>query len=203
MKLFLQTFLRLVVYGLIMLGCSALIELDFKNGSANENDIIELSQHLVLLFSIIVGLVATAITKTHKVFMLLLSLFISIHLVREFDAWFDSHVPALGWFPFVIVILIVALIILIKNFKAFSEQLKTLQNTLGIGILLIALANLHVFTRFYGKPSIWKSIMGDNYLYQVERISEESVELVAYTMIFIAMLELLLFVKNRTAINEN
>lgn len=199
MKTFLQSiFLRFLIYALIMFGCATLIELDFKNGSSNENDIIEISQHLVLLFSIVVGILAASLTKTHKVLMVLLSLFITIHLVREFDAWFDSHFPSIGWFPFVVVILLLALVIIIKYFKAFLNQINSIKNTLGLGILLISLANLHVFTRFYGKPSSWRSIMGDNYLYQVERISEESVELVAYTMIFIAMIEMWLFVKNST-----
>jgi hypothetical protein len=128
--------------------------------------------------------------------MSVFSLFIGMHLIREFDAWFDFQFPALGWFPFVLVLAAILLVILIKNFQAFVLQIKTLKTTAGFGILLISLANLHVFTRLYGKPSNWDNIMGDKYLYSVERISEESVELIAYMMILIAMTELFIFVKN-------
>lgn len=195
MKTFLFTFLRFLVYAIVMLGCSMLIELDFKNGSANENDVIEIAQHIVLLVIIIIGFLSVLTNKSHQVFMAILSLFITAHLIREHDAWFDFHFPSIGWFPFVVILIIISVAILIKKFKLFIEQTNALRNTLGFGILLIALVNLHVFTRFYGKPSIWKSIMGDNYLYQVERISEEAVELVAYTMMFIAMVELFFQVK--------
>ncbi len=195
MKSFLFTFLRFVAYALIMLGCSVLIELDFKNGSANENDVIEVSQHIILFVIIIIGFLSVLTNKSHQVFMAILSLFITAHLIREHDAWFDSHFPSIGWFPFVVVLIIISVAILIKKFKSFIEQTNSVRNTLGFGILLIALANLHVFTRYYGKPSSWRAVMGDNYLYQVERISEETVELVAYTMMFIAIVELFFQVK--------
>lgn len=190
MKLIFRSILRFLIYGFLIFMCSHIIEQDFINGTANEDGIIEFYQHIILLVCVAIGFIFLSISKHHKVFMLILSLFISIHLIREFDAWFDHHFPALGWFPFVVVILVVMLIIIIKNFKTLIKQINYFRSTMGFGILLLALAKLHIFTRIYGKPSNWKSIMGDNYLYQVERISEESVELVAYTMILIAMSEL-------------
>lgn len=198
MKILFYSFLKLLFYGLLLFGSSSIIELDFINGSSNENDFIELAQHSILIITILTGFIAAAIFKTHRILMVLLSLFILIHLEREFDAWFDVHLPEIGWFPTVIVTLFLAIFILLKNKSIFSNQIKSVYNTLGFGILLIALAFLHVFTRVYGKPSNWKSIMGDNYLYQVERISEESVELVAYTMILIAFLELFFFIKKES-----
>ncbi len=195
MKLLLQSILRLFGYALLIFICSYIIEIDFKDGNANEDGLIELSQHFTLLTCVLIGFFSLVYTKKHKVFMLILSLFIAIHLIREFDAWFDSHFPALGWFPFVAVVLVTMLVIIVKNFQIFIEQINEASTTMGFGILLLALAKLHIFTRIYGKPSNWDAIMGDNYLYQVERISEESVELVAYTMILIAMIELFIHSK--------
>ncbi len=195
MKLFFQSILRLIGYALLIFICSYIIELDFKDGSANEEGLIEFSQHIILLFCVLIGFFNLFYTKQNKVFTLLLSLFIAIHLIREFDAWFDGQFPALGWFPFVAVVLVIMLVIIVKNFQIFIEQINEVSTTMGFGILLLALAKLHIFTRIYGKPSNWDAIMGDNYLYQVERISEESVELVAYTMILIAMIELFITAK--------
>jgi len=196
MKSILITFARLLLYAFLMFLCTVPIEADFDLGQVNESGAIEYAQHSVLFLAVLIGFISLAFTKHYKIFMSALSLFIGIHLIREFDAWFDDVFPSLGWFPFVLVIVFAAIILIIINFKSFINQFKSIIQTLGFGILLISLANLHVFTRLYGKPSNWDNIMGDNYLYSVERASEESVELVAYMMILIAVVELFIFVKN-------
>ena len=195
MKPIIVSFLRLLVYCVLMYLCTLPMEADFKIGEAGESNSIEFAQQSILLITVLVGFLSLLYTKEYKSFMSVFSLFIGMHLIREFDAWFDSQFPQLGWFPFVLVIAVIVLVILIKNFKSFIIQIKNLKYTAGFGILLISLANLHVFTRLYGKPSNWDNIMGDKYLYSVERISEESVELIAYMMILIAMTELFIFVK--------
>lgn len=195
MKPVIISFIRLLVYGLLMYLCTIPMEADFKIGQANESNAIEFAQHSLLFISILIGFISIFYTKHFRSFMSILSLFIAMHLVREFDAWFDLHFPQLGWFPFALVLAVILLVILIKNFKPFIIQIKTLKLTAGFGILLISLANLHVFTRIYGKPSNWVNVMGDKYLYSVERISEESVELIAYMMILIAVTELFIFVR--------
>ena len=195
MKSILITFIRLLFYAFLMFLCTIPIEADFELGQANESGAIEMAQESILFITILIGFMSLAFTKHFKTFMSALSLFIGMHLIREFDAWFDDVFPALGWFPFVLVLLFIIIVILFKNLKFFLNQFKTLSHTLGFGILLISLVNLHVFTRLYGKPSNWDNIMGDKYLYSVERASEESVELVAYMMILIAVIELFIFVK--------
>jgi len=195
MKPIIVSFLRLLVYCVLMYLCTLPMEADFKIGKADESNSIEFAQQSILLITVLIGFLSLLYTTKYKSFMSVFSLFIGMHLIREFDAWFDGQFPQLGWFPFVLVIAVILLVILIKNFKSFITQIKNLKYTAGFGILLISLANLHVFTRLYGKPSNWDNIMGDKYLYSVERISEESVELIAYMMILIAMTELFIFVK--------
>ena len=196
MKPVILSFVRFLIYCGLMFLCTIPMEADFEIGRANESNAIEFAQQSILLITVLLGFISLFYTKNFKIFMSVLSLFMAMHLIREFDAWFDIQIPQLGWFPFVLVLAVVLLVILIKNFRPFINQIKTLKITAGFGILLVSLANLHVFTRIYGKPSNWDNIMGDKYLYSVERISEESVELVAYMMILIAMTELFIFVKN-------
>lgn len=195
MKALIKSILRLAIYAVLFYLCTIPIEADFFIGEANETNSIEFAQQSILLISILVGFTSLAYTTKYRSFMSVMSLFIGLHLIRELDAWFDSHIYNIGWFPYVLVLAIIMLFIFIKNFKAFTAQLKSLSHTAGFGILLVSLANLHVFTRIYGKPSNWDNIMGENYLYSVERASEESVELVAYMMILIAVTELFIFVK--------
>lgn len=195
MKPLIISLLRFLIYLVLMFLCTIPIEADFKIGQANETNAIEFAQQSILLIAIFIAFMSLVYSRRHRTFMLILSLFLSMHLIRELDAWFDSHIFNLGWFPYVLVIAIVLIGVLIKNFKSFLKQIKSLSNTLGFGILLISFANLHVFTRLYGKPSNWHNIMGDKYLYSVERASEESVEIVAYMMILIAVVELFIFVK--------
>ena len=200
MKALVISFIRLSIYAFLMFLCSIPIEADFKIGQVNESNAIEFAQQSILFISILMGFMSLAYSKHYKVFMSVLSLFLGMHLIRELDAWFDNVIPAIGWFPFVLVLALIIVVILIKNFQSFVNQLKMFSHTLGFGILLISLANLHVFTRLYGKPSNWDNIMGDKFLYSVERASEESTELVAYMMILIAVIELFIFVKKDKSI---
>ena len=193
MNALITSFVRLLIYCVLMFLCTLPMEADFMVGQAFENNSIEFAQQSLLFIAVLVGLMTLVYKNNYKTFMAVLALFILMHLIREFDAWFDKYLG--GWFPYVLGVAAILLTILIKNFKLFLEQLKTLSHTLGFGILLVSLANLHVFTRIYGKPSNWDNIMGDKYLYSVERISEEAVELIAYMMILIAVVELFIFVK--------
>ncbi|MBS3738823.1 hypothetical protein [Mesohalobacter halotolerans] len=201
MKAIIKPIIRLAIYAVLFYLCTIPIEADFLIGQANESNAIELAQQSILLITIILGFISLAYTAQYKTFMAVMSLFIGLHLIRELDAWFDTHIFNIGWFPYVVVLAIVMFYILIKNLKSFSNQIKSLSHTAGFGIFLISLANLHVFTRIYGKPSNWDNIMGQNYLYSVERASEESVELIAYMMILIAVIELFIFVKRDKILN--
>jgi hypothetical protein len=40
-----------------------------------------------------------------------------------------------------------------------------------------------IFSRFMGIPDFWHIVLNKNYLRDVERMAEESIELVGYTMI--------------------
>jgi hypothetical protein len=182
--------------------CTIPIEEDFLLGVANESNLIEYSQQTLLFLSFTIGFISLKFTKNYRIFMSAISLFLVMHLIRELDAWFDGLMPQIGWFPFVLIIIIITVFILIKNFITFLKELESVSHSLGFGVLLISLANLHVFTRIYGKPANWRNILGDQYSYNVERASEESVELVAYMMIFIAMIELFIYVKNKKALSE-
>lgn len=196
MKSILITFLRFVLYCFLMFLCWIPIDNDFKLGKANESNMIEYAQHGILFIAVFLAFVPVVIFKHYKVFMAALGLFIILHIIREFDAWFDGLFPAIGWFPFVVVVLILLLLLVVKNFKTLLVELDVIKNTIGFGIVLIGLANLHVFTRLYGKPSNWRNILGENYSYNVERASEESVELVAYTILLIGIIELVIFLKS-------
>ena len=201
MKALINPVIRLAIYAVLFYLCTIPIEADFLIGQANETNAIEIAQQSILLICILVGFLSLAYTSKYRTFMAVMSLFIGLHLVRELDAWFDSHIFNLGWLPYILVLAVIMLFIFIKNLKSFSIQIKSLSHTAGFGIFLVSLANLHVFTRIYGKPSNWDNIMGQNYLYSVERASEESVELIAYMMILIAVVELFIFVKRDKILN--
>lgn len=197
MKSLLTNFIRFAIYCVLMFLCTIPIEADFLLGEANESNMIEYSQQTLLFLSFTIGFISLIFSKNFRIFMSTLSLFLVMHLIRELDAWIDGLMPEIGWFPFVLLVIITIVVILFKNFKTFLKELENISHSLGFGVLLISLANLHVFTRIYGKPANWRNILGDQYSYNVERASEESVELVAYMMIFIAMIELFIFVKNK------
>lgn len=71
-------------------------------------------------------------------------------------------------------------------------MLERVANSFAFGLVLIGGLLLHVFSRIYGLPALWQSLMGDNYMRSVSRVSEEGIELMAYGIIFLGIVELAL-----------
>jgi hypothetical protein len=53
---------------------------------------------------------------------------------------------------------------------------------------MVALALLLVYSRLFGMGVLWEQAMGANYVRDVKSIAEESTELMAYAMIWLAAL---------------
>ncbi|MGM0635972.1 MAG: hypothetical protein ACQESK_07885 [Bacteroidota bacterium] len=201
-KSILPVFIRLFGYAGLLFFITQIIRIDFEAGEFKEDGLVEYTQESLLILSTILLLITAAKFNIQRYFNIGLGLFLLMHFIREFDAFFDENVFDGFWQIGVYTTLAIALVIIIKNWKAFWKQLANIQDKFPFGILLIGLTTLHVFSRLYGKTSNWESLLGSNYQRGVKDASEECIELLAYMIIFIAVIEIIVYTRKQFNISN-
>jgi hypothetical protein len=124
---------------------------------------------------------------------LLLGGFLGMSLIRELDAFFDTHVARHTWKVLAYSLAMLTSYWVYRHKVFFWRQLAVFIQSRAFGIILAGLLSVYVFSRFYGLEEIWLMLMGaERYLYEIRRISEESIELLGYCLIMIGAIEYLL-----------
>jgi len=194
MNNFLRVVVRLLIYALILLADYFIIYLDILNREVKEDSAIEIAQESYLFIISVLLFYQAFKTPKYKSLLLVLSLFFSMHFVREFDFFLDKIFDGL-WQILAFSMLAVAIYIFVKAKKSIVDQMGQLNNHISTGLFLIGLTLLHVFSRLWGKSDNWKILLQEKYIRVFKDLSEEGVELVAYSILLIATVELLLTLK--------
>jgi hypothetical protein len=184
-------FVRLVIYASALMSIYAVVAYDVSINNFSEssyiedNSLTEWVQQGLLLVMIVISAVSASKYFTNHYVNMMLAVVAAISLVREFN----NHLGD-GWKVGVVAILIPAGWYFYRNFRAFRRQFEAAAGTYAFAIILIGGLTLHVFSRFYGHKTLWVGVLGDNYLRVVSRIAEESIELLAYSIVLIGISEL-------------
>lgn len=195
MKNFLNVVIRLFIYALILLTDYFIIYLDILNRKVKEDSAIEIAQESYLFLISVLLLYQAFKTAKYKSLTLVLALFFSMHFVREFDFFLDKIFDGL-WQVLAFSMLAIALYIFVKSRKLIIDQIGKIQDNISTGLFLIGLTLLHVFSRLWGKSDNWKTLLQEKYMRVFKDLAEEGIELVAYSILFIATVELLLTLKS-------
>ncbi len=195
MKNFLNVVIRLFIYALILLADYFIIYLDILNRKVKEDSAIEIAQESYLFLISVLLLYQAFKTAKYKSLTLVLALFFSMHFVREFDFFLDKIFDGL-WQILAFSMLAIALYIFVKSRKLIIDQIGKIQDNISTGLFLIGLTLLHVFSRLWGKSDNWKTLLQEKYMRVFKDLAEEGIELVAYSILFIATVELLLTLKS-------
>lgn len=111
LKFFLPRFLA---YSLLMLFITFIIRTDFKLQDFSESSYTEYTQEGFLFLVICLFLYCFFKKPEVKTLSILLSLFFTVHLIRELDSIFDNIIHGFWIYP-ALSIIIVSFIVLIKN----------------------------------------------------------------------------------------
>lgn len=197
MRALLPTFLLFPLYALILFFSTYMIKLDFMVGEFKEDSLTERTQEVFLLIGVLLLAISSLRFEAFRYFNAILSLFFLTHFIRELDAILDSIFDGL-WQILAFSVVAVAIVVVVKHRKTFWNQVIEIQQQFAFGVFTIGLFVLHVFSRLYGKGDNWENLMGDDYLRSVKDASEESIELLGYTIILIAIIEMVIYTKNYT-----
>lgn len=190
----LRALLYIVLIGLLMQGVM-LEALGLEGQRFSERGFVEPAQSLLLAASAGLALYVrlTSPRLTH-VSLLLLALPLA-SLIREQDAWLDAWVFDGAWQALVALLVLPILFAVIRGRHAFAREFARYANSFSFGLFAAGFLTTYVYSRLFGRSEMWQAILGEAYLRTFKDAAEEVTELFGYTLLFFAMLELVLLVR--------
>ena len=186
-------FLVVVVCQLISLeGYSQLTDSIYDEASLTEKLQIVFSGICCLLF-----LVTARMSQKLRPVAVILAALTGMMLIRESDAFLDKNVFDGAWQTFVVVVLFATTIYLKKQPNAIKPSVEAFTRLPSAGMLMSGFLVTFVFSRLFGRRSFWEAVMGEGYIRVVKNIVEEGTELVGYSLIMIAAVELVWYSKSQ------
>lgn len=79
--------------------------------------------------------------------------------------------------------------------QRFVSEFITYSNSFSFGLFASGFLVTYVFSRLYGRSEMWIAILGDHYQRTFKDAAEEITELLGYSLILIAVIELVLLAR--------
>ncbi|MDN3557266.1 hypothetical protein [Halomonas maura] len=155
----------------------------------------ELTQSLLLAIATALALAVRLLDHRLPHVALLLVGLLGASLIREQDALLDAHVFDGAWQTLVSLLVLPVLFVVIRSRRAFVVELERCAGSFAFGLFAAGFLTTYVFSRLYGRSELWKAILGEHYLRTFKDAAEEVTELFGYTLLVLAMFELLLLVR--------
>lgn len=190
--------LRAGLYVLLIAGCGQLAYLEaghFSQSRFTEHGLVELAQSLVLAASAALLLFVRQVQRALPTVTLLMLAFVASSLVREQDYWLDTHIARHTWKVMVALIALPTLALVVRRRHRFADEFRHYSNTFSFGLFASGVLVTYVFSRLFGRQSLWQTIMQERYLRSFKNAAEEMVELLGYALILIAIIELVLLAR--------
>lgn len=155
----------------------------------------EFTQTMILVTCCLMLIYVRQVLKVWPTITLLLFAFMAASLIREQDYFFDEHVAPDAWKVLVSLIVIPSIAWVVIQRRRFFEEFICYSNTFSFGLFAAGLLTTYVFSRLYGRQIFWRAVLEDNYVREFKDVAEEVVELLGYSLILFATLELLLLAR--------
>ncbi|WP_235040090.1 hypothetical protein [Vreelandella profundi] len=155
----------------------------------------EFTQTIILATCCLMLIYVRQVLNVWPTVTLLLFAFLAASLVREQDYFFDEYVGNDTWKVVVSLIVIPSIAWVVIQRRRFMEEFIYYSNTFSFGLFAAGLLTTYVFSRLYGRQIFWRAVLEDNYIRDFKDIAEEVVELLGYSLILFATLELLLLAR--------
>ncbi|MDR5873475.1 hypothetical protein LPL18_012930 [Halomonas sp. CUBES01] len=155
----------------------------------------ELTQTLTLAVSCGLLLYVRHILKVWPTVTLLLLAFIGASLVREQDAFLDQYIADDTWQIIVALIVVPSLAWVVMQRRRFLDEFAHYSNSFSFGLFTAGVLTTYIFSRLYGRQDFWRAVLQDHFVREFKDVAEEVVELLGYSLILVAMIELMLLAR--------
>ncbi|PJX14870.1 hypothetical protein CWI66_04650 [Halomonas sp. 141] len=155
----------------------------------------ELTQTFILISCCTLLLYVRHVLKVWPTVTLLLLAFLAASLVREQDYFLDEYVARHIWKILVAMIILPSLAWVVYQRQRFLEEFRHFSNSFAFGLFAGGVLVTYVFSRLYGRQVFWRAVLEEQYVRVFKDAAEEVVELLGYSLILFAMIELLLLAR--------
>lgn len=152
---------------------------------------VELGQSVLLAAMVLILFIAVLRSPRPEPMLQCFAIGFAILLVRENDQVLELFLPHGVWKWPALALLIWLAVTFFRHRLAVLESLRNLSRTPAFGVLLAGFTAL-VFSRLFGRGTLWETLMGDAFLRDVKNAAEEGVELFALGLIAAGVVELLI-----------
>lgn len=182
---------RVVIYSLLVFGIAEAIFFDaahpMEEGYFGEISLTEIGQEIVLfllfLFYQVFGFKWREIQPVSNI----LSLFFLISFIREFNFLIDKWIfPALAVF-------IILVWLLIRDFKKIKQATIQFFSVPASAWFFSGFLVTYIFSRLIGRSKFWKLLYHDESYRLAKAATEEGLELLGNTLMFIAAIEFVVY----------
>jgi len=187
--------IRVIIYGAVLLGVTQVIfldafeQVDFELAHKyGEYSYTEWGQVIFLIMIISMFSWSAKLDKNYQVASIVVAGFFTMALVREVDMYLDLVFDGL-WQILALVTLLITLWLVYKQKAFFKDSIIYFFRTTAFGFITAGFLTTFVFSRLYGRKEFWRQVMEDGYMRTVKNASEESIELLGYTIIFFGAIE--------------
>ncbi len=151
----------------------------------------ELTQTFILISCCTLLLYVRHVLKVWPTVTLLLLAFLAASLVREQDYFLDEYVARHTWKILVTMIILPSLAWVVYQRQRFLEEFRHYSNTFSFGVFAAGVLVTYIFSRLYGRQDFWRAVLQEHYIRDFKDIAEEAIELLGYSLILFATIELL------------
>ncbi|MDD2380811.1 MAG: hypothetical protein WCY58_09180 [Mariniphaga sp.] len=187
--------IRVVVYALLVFGIAEAIRFDalypMEEGYYGEISRTEISQEVILFFLFLFYLALGYRYRPVQPLSNLVSLFFLISFIREFNFLIDWWVyPAL-------MVLAVFVWLMIRDFRKLKDATREFFSQPASAWLLSGFLITYIFSRLMGRSKFWL-LLYDEDIYRIAKAAtEEGLELLGDTILFISAVEFFIVFWNR------
>ena len=187
--------IRVIIYGAVLLGVTQVIfldafeQVDFElTHKYGEYSYTEWGQVIFLIMIISMFIWSAKLDKNNQAASIVVAGFFTMALIREFDMHLDFVFDGL-WQILALLTLLITLWLVYKRKAFFRDSINYFFRTTAFGFITAGFLTTFVFSRLYGRKEFWRQVMEDGYMRTVKNASEESIELLGYTIIFFGAIE--------------
>ena len=197
-------FARAIAYLIFTAGLASIGLVDKGIGDAEalttESSLIEVTG--IGLLGLISALALIAAVRTtspgFRPLLVVLSILAACGLVRELDFYLDGLVADGAWQILVGLLLATAIAIYGIYRDSMRSVVREVLETSAFGLMLAGALTTVVFSRMFGRQDVWNTVMQEHYHRTAKNLAEENLELFGVGLILMGMIELLLYIRRRS-----
>ena len=178
------------IIGIILITTATYYDAHRTTNSFAETSLVENIQLIILLLATLTSLHAWRTPNPYRHPALLLATFTTVSLIRECDHFLDRHTFHGSWILLVTLTLALSFTHLWRHRQSLTTGLTHYLPTASSGLFMGGFLTTYVFSRLFGSKHLWKTALQDDYLKIAKTIAEESTELLGYTLILYATIEI-------------